>query len=415
MNGRELNGTLVEDIPPEPVENGTIRLTRHVLPSRLKVVKLRDGVKLKGATDLSDDVTIAGSKLKRASDSKTDFVGALLSGESLRGKPVLLRLDKITSVSAENSQKANTEKKSILWVDAKSGVLLKLPRFVVNDDVQLYRVYGTAGTPKPGLKQSFKTGGRPLCSGDNLAIAIPGAWNYRTGSRESPVDPTLVTFACLDAAIAKCIEPVGYRPWALHPAMPTDGSGGNLASVSLEPYHEACVRAMRADYCGNSFSLTRNGTLINIYDTIGIQDRLSDLNITDRKIEIRILESPINKLINKKSLNDKSSKKDKSAIGITNIKAYQFEAKWSPEGALCIDETRQETIPVSSDLRFASFRSFTTSGEEIRIPMTRTVNVTTYIQEHCGRPLEIGQTGLCQMSSAHPAPGTIFTEFETKN
>lgn len=397
MNGRELNGTLVEDIPPEPAG----RFAKYTLPSRLKVVRLQDGVKLKGATDLASDVKIVDSTLRRSGGGATDFVGALLSGESLRGKPVLLRIDKITSASVENSKNAKTERKTLIGVGETSGVLLKLPRFVLNRDVQLYRIFATAKDTKLGMKQSFKTGGRPLCSGDNLAIAVPGAWNYRTGSRENPVDPTLVTFACLDAAIAKCIEPVGYRPWAMHPPPTGDGSGSDQAPVSLAPYHAACVRAMRADYCGTGFSLTRNGTHINIYDTIGIQARLSELPSIDRVFDVPVLQGT----------------KKRGPRVTMNLDAYQFEAKWSPEGATCIDETRKESVPVSSALPFpnAPVVGFTTSGATVRAPVTPVMNVMTYIEEHCELRLDDGQPRLCRRSAGSAAPGTIFTEFETKN
>ena len=66
------------------------------------------------------------------------------------------------------------------------------------------------------------------------------------------------TLACATGAQGKCMR-FGYRPWAT-------GPGG----VALAPYHAACVRAVRADYCGDR-ATTRDGQLIDIYDDIGIQ------------------------------------------------------------------------------------------------------------------------------------------------
>jgi hypothetical protein len=51
---------------------------------------------------------------------------------------------------------------------------------------------------------------------------------------------------------------MGYEPWRAH------------AGVNLWDHHQACVRLLRADYCGDGVSYTRNGTPINIYDSLGI-------------------------------------------------------------------------------------------------------------------------------------------------
>ena len=40
---------------------------------------------------------------------------------------------------------------------------------------------------------------------------------------------------------------------------------------SLRDHHVACTRALRADYCGDGEVFTVNGTLIDIYDNVGIQ------------------------------------------------------------------------------------------------------------------------------------------------
>lgn len=79
---------------------------------------------------------------------------------------------------------------------------------------------------------------------------------------------------------------LGYKPWKSLP----DGT-------SLWDYHQACTRLLRADYCGNRHSRTRNGTLIDIYDRIGIQA-------------------------------------DEPARGMS------FEAAWGPGGAVCVRRPR---------------------------------------------------------------------------
>ena len=39
----------------------------------------------------------------------------------------------------------------------------------------------------------------------------------------------------------------------------------------MEPYYQACVRMVRADYCGDGVGHTRNGTPIDLFDRIGVQ------------------------------------------------------------------------------------------------------------------------------------------------
>ena len=39
--------------------------------------------------------------------------------------------------------------------------------------------------------------------------------------------------------------------------------------ASLTPYHQACVRMMRADYCGDGKPFTVTGKRIQVIDTIG--------------------------------------------------------------------------------------------------------------------------------------------------
>jgi hypothetical protein len=71
--------------------------------------------------------------------------------------------------------------------------------------------------------------------------------------------PGRLLITCTGGAEGKCVR-FGYKPWGKAP----DGS-------SLAPYYQACVRAVRADYCGDGVGHTRNGTLIDIFDRVGVQ------------------------------------------------------------------------------------------------------------------------------------------------
>ena len=96
----------------------------------------------------------------------------------------------------------------------------------------------------------------PDPSGARWAFPLRGQWDSE-GRRVSESGFTLI---CASGAIGKCVR-FGYKPWK------TTGDGASLAL-----YHAACVRAVRADYCGTG-GTTRDGQPIDIYDTLGIQHR----------------------------------------------------------------------------------------------------------------------------------------------
>ena len=88
---------------------------------------------------------------------------------------------------------------------------------------------------------------------DDHSIAIPLAavWDEH-GDRSTPAG--MFTFGCTTGVIAKCYR-WGYRPWVT-------GFG------DLVPMHQTCTRLARADYCGVGVPHTRNGTTINVWDTL---------------------------------------------------------------------------------------------------------------------------------------------------
>ncbi len=98
----------------------------------------------------------------------------------------------------------------------------------------------------------------PYCARDAegraAAIAVRGSWDARGDFHD---EPNLVTFACTNGAIAKCVR-FGYKPWK------------DVAGTSLRPLHLACVRMVRADYCGDGVAHTREGTRVDLWDDVGI-------------------------------------------------------------------------------------------------------------------------------------------------
>lgn len=110
------------------------------------------------------------------------------------------------------------------------------------------------------------------------------------GERPAILQPApggTIAIWCTGGTHAKCIR-MGYRPWTTGP------QGDDLA-----PYHAACTRMLRADYCGDDQATTLTGMLVDIYDRIGINASEGD-----------------------------------TVPGLT------FEAAWNAQGAICVAHTR---------------------------------------------------------------------------
>lgn len=122
----------------------------------------------------------------------------------------------------------------------------------------------------------------PDADGQRLALPVAG---YTTADGGFVHDPDKLSITCSSGAQGKCLR-FGYRYWMNGP----DGQ-------SLLPQFQACLRMVRADYCGDGKSWTENGTGIDVYDDVGIQ-------------------VPENK------------------------NPMPFEAGWAPDGAVCIHHQR---------------------------------------------------------------------------
>jgi hypothetical protein len=137
---------------------------------------------------------------------------------------------------------------------------------------------------------------RNLClpDPDGRRLGFPLAGAFTADGRYEPTHGGIL-LTCSGGAEGKCIR-FGYKPW---------GFGPN--NVPLAPYYQACVRLVRADYCGDGIGHTRDGTPIDLFDTIGIQ-------------------------------------RDEPAQGMT------FEAAWGVDGAVCVRHTRLPDVLDSAAL-----------------------------------------------------------------
>lgn len=96
----------------------------------------------------------------------------------------------------------------------------------------------------------------PDASGVSKAIPVGGSWS-EDGAHHAD---GRITFGCTSGVIAKCVR-WGYRPWA-------SVAGG----TSMVDYHQACTRMARADYCGTGESFTQDGTEVDFYDTLPVNE-----------------------------------------------------------------------------------------------------------------------------------------------
>jgi hypothetical protein len=210
-NGTDPNGTDPNGTDPNGTDpNGTD--PNGTDPNGI----LLNGIEQYGMAADGAPIGIAGSGAPLAG---ADLIGSTWTGVLSSGNTVALRVD-----------------------DARQGA-------GANADVWSYRFSVSAsGT------------WRPLCrdhaGNERFADTVPGTWNLARGvpggGSYHPEGPQF-TIACRGYAIAKCVE-LGYKPWA-----------------GLAPELTTCVRALRADYCGDGTPYTVDGTLIDIYDRAGVQ------------------------------------------------------------------------------------------------------------------------------------------------
>lgn len=197
-------------------------------------------------------ITVRGTALElRLADGRVlgpeALVGSVLEAQDDQGNPLTVRIENVVA------DPSDPERETLLY------------RLVARDEAE---------------------GWRELCEpdprGERWALPLSGRW---TAGGEHIPDASTFALTCSAGAIGKCVR-LGYKPWGTLP----DGA-------SLRDYHQACVRLLRADYCGDGRSFTRDGTPVDLYDQLGIQ-------------------------------------KDAAAPGM------RFEAGFGPDGATCVARPR---------------------------------------------------------------------------
>ena len=163
------------------------------------------------------------------------------------------------------------------------------------------------------------------------AMAMGGQWDYHQGQlgdgrkvieQGNPLYDTQVTFACTNGAIGKCAEILGYKPWSPSvrecKQLCTAGPFGSFCrpictQPSKELLHEACVRMVRADYCGDGSSHTVDGITIDVWDYGGFQHPTS--------------------------------------VSTSLASGFGHEAEWTPNGARCLPNVLMSRVSTDVDQR----------------------------------------------------------------
>jgi hypothetical protein len=222
MNGDALSGVALVGSTANGASLDGVRLNGFVLNGiDLRDVRL-DGTLLSATMD--DGTVLAGA----------DLIGATMTGVLTDGGEVTLRIDDVVATAD-----ADILNYRISHIDERGLV-----------------------TPVCGVDAS---------GNEVMSFPLAGRYDQSVGTPTGGsfiADASQFSLACKGAAIAKCAE-LGYKPFKTATEC---NSVGQCHEVSLAPVHQACVRMVRADYCGDGASHTYVGTEIDVYDALRIKN-----------------------------------------------------------------------------------------------------------------------------------------------
>ncbi len=212
-----------------------------------------------------------------------DLNGRSLNGQDLTGHGVLglsltnvrLGKKKLVDVTLDDTTFHGSKRKGREFVGATFDAVLEdgsvLP---VRIDAIHEPARNEAVVTRYTVSYETEKEWKPFC-GTNAAgtpiraVPLSGRWDYREGVRGGGAhidDPEAFTFACDGYALEKCVA-LGYQPWL----DVRECKKKSCPSIPMASLHQACTRAIRADYCGDGVSYTDDGTLIDIADGYGIR------------------------------------------------------------------------------------------------------------------------------------------------
>ena len=285
------------DAPDDP-NVGVLEQGELVDDDHIDFTPVDDAITFRGVAENgmeTNGAKLNGAKLNGVALTDVTRLGSAISGLSFAGGSLLSAFDEGTKTTRIGAQLAET----VLAIDIDAlGATKKVKiKSVVQSAVQpgVY-FYNVQSEVAPGVFETICLDGA-----GNPTEAIPLSKAYDPTTAARIVDNDALTWACRGAALAKAIE-WGYVPWT---------------SAAMEDAHEAAIRMIRADYCGDGVTHTTNGNTIDVSDKWGIQ--MPDTN-------------------------------------------WGIEAKWGPNGAVCLNTPRKLFHPRSSIWCAASLPYCTDNG-----------------------------------------------------
>jgi hypothetical protein len=288
INGMSLNGTSFNGVNL----NGTsLNGEQH------------NGVSLNGEDE--NGVSLNGAERNGVSINGKSLNGKSLNGKSLNGISLNgIDLGK-TAILAGRDQLAHADLVgTALRATASDGTVVEGADWVgaivqasVGDETIDLRIAAVeADAADPSIEwYVLELEGESICGPGQRGLFMPGVWD-ETGARHDAFagdQDVAFSFSCETGALAKCID-WGYAPHAV---------GADA--------HQTCTRLVRADYCGTGEPHTANGTLVDVFDTLGVME-------PDTSVDLA------------------------------------FEAGWGPDGALCVSRPRYVELDAAGDEIVAS-------------------------------------------------------------
>src|SRR5499427_4795224 len=142
-------------------------------------------------------------------------------------------------------------------------------KYPSNGDIYLYTPYYR----QPATEQWSSLCPFDALTGKPTAMAVPlNPFDHSDAGRST------FTFACTASGVAsKCARNWGYKPWKTVTENVWNGTEFAPTQIPLAPFYDSCLIAARADYCQDDHSYTKNGTLVDLFDTL---DGFTSINAT---------------------------------------------------------------------------------------------------------------------------------------
>lgn len=224
-------------------------------------------------------VSLQGSTMQGASYQGSNPQGSKLQGASYQGTTFGIEaLNGLRLAVVDGAAVTMRDGTLVAGTRIGAAALRDIELVGRTGELEFSVVIESVATSDGSERIAIVAGGAPACGEGLAGMFVPGHWD-ETGAHVLADDE--LTYACMDGVIAKCVS-WGYAPWQV---------GAEL--------HQTCTRLARADYCGDGHPWTLDGTLIDIYDTQGVQIPVHDPELS-------------------------------------------FEAAWGVNGALCVNATRYD-------------------------------------------------------------------------